>query len=492
MPTIHLDGQEWTFDEDDRLGAPGGFGEVFRGRGAPGEVAVKRLMLTADAAAHRELKIGASLADRTLDHVVPVLDFGQDAESNRYFLVMPICDGSLQDRLAGGSLLLGDAKAVALDVLAGLREVGDLVHRDLKPGNILSLGGDWRIADFGIAKFVEDSTSLQTLRDSLTPLYGAPEQWLGERPSRATDVYALGCIFHAMLRGEPPFVGTRDDVRTAHLHKTPPPLNSGSARLDGLVAHMLRKAPAGRPSLARCVEVLNMVESGNTRRASAALAAAGQQVAEEEATAEAAQREQEARRDARQRFADEAIIELTTLIGRLFDEISASAESAKRMAQAISLGPAMLDFERPQRVEFKPSRSNSGWDVIAASRLAVRASGLPRSYAGQPDTYTWSANLVFARTPSDETYRWRELAFWVMRSQSGDTPVALSADGEDFYLALDNVMHVWNVAYGPFAIDAEDEEQFQHRWLSLFARAAQRQLHQPMQMPVPAAFFETL
>ena len=226
MREIGLEAGVWSIDETDRLGPPGGFGEVFRGAGPGGEVAIKRLKLTAGAAAHREMKIGQVLAARTLDHVVPVLDYGQDANSDRYYLVMPICEQSLHEfLLLEGQLSWADAKTVALDIIAGLSEVGDIVHRDLKPGNVLWYEGCWRIADFGIAKFVEDSTSLETLRNSLTPSYAAPEQWLGEPPTRATDVYALGCILHAMINGKPPFGGDLDAIRRAHLADQPPDLN---------------------------------------------------------------------------------------------------------------------------------------------------------------------------------------------------------------------------------------------------------------------------
>src|SRR5260370_1370898 len=97
--TIKLPKGEWSFDDSDRLGQPGGFGEVFSGIGPNGTVAVKRLMLSAHQAAHRELKIGERLGNQALSHVVPVLDAGQDAETDRYFLVMPICDRSLQDEI---------------------------------------------------------------------------------------------------------------------------------------------------------------------------------------------------------------------------------------------------------------------------------------------------------------------------------------------------------------------------------------------------------
>ena len=115
---------------------------------------------------------------RDLAHVVPILDAGQDAESDRYFLVMPICDCTLQDKIDEGQngVDIEIAKEVIMAIIAGLQEVGDITHRDLKPSNVLLHDGVWKIADFGIAKFVEDSTSLETLRESLTPAYGAPEQ----------------------------------------------------------------------------------------------------------------------------------------------------------------------------------------------------------------------------------------------------------------------------------------------------------------------------
>lgn len=138
---------------------------------------------------------------------------------------------------------------IVLDIIAGLQEAEGIVHRDMKPGNVLLHQGTWKIADFGIAKFVEDSTSLNTLREALTPTYAAPEQWLGESPTRATDVYALGCILHRMINGRPPFLGDLDAVRSGHLNSAPPPLSGVPDRLKSLVVHMLRKVAASRPSL---------------------------------------------------------------------------------------------------------------------------------------------------------------------------------------------------------------------------------------------------
>jgi serine/threonine protein kinase len=194
VQSIRLPKGEWQFDDNDRLGPSGGFGEVFRGRGPTGEVAIKRLKVEAGHAAHRELRIGEELLRRNIPHVVPILDAGRDAQSDRYYLVIPVCDGSLQDRIAAasGPLDLSTSLSAIRAIIAGLESVPDITHRDLKPGNVLWHDGKWKIADFGIAKFVEDCTSLETLRECLTPAYAAPEQWLGQRPASATDVYALG------------------------------------------------------------------------------------------------------------------------------------------------------------------------------------------------------------------------------------------------------------------------------------------------------------
>jgi serine/threonine-protein kinase len=91
--------------------------------------------------------------------VVPVLDWGQDADSERYFLVMPVRERSLQDVLREkGVFSAKEAMGILIHILEGLSEVSDITHRDMKSSNVLWHEGAWKIADFGIAKFVEDST----------------------------------------------------------------------------------------------------------------------------------------------------------------------------------------------------------------------------------------------------------------------------------------------------------------------------------------------
>src|SRR5437660_81698 len=109
MKKIRLPNGLWSYDPKKPLGAPGGFGAVFRGQDSKGNpVAVKRLHIDAAQAAHRELTIARDLAGRQLHHVIPVLDAGQDSESEAYFVVMPVAEQSLQDRLKTHGAL-GDA-----------------------------------------------------------------------------------------------------------------------------------------------------------------------------------------------------------------------------------------------------------------------------------------------------------------------------------------------------------------------------------------------
>jgi serine/threonine-protein kinase len=99
MQEIRLQHGVWNFDPTRQLGEPGGFGEVFFGERDGEEVAVKRLKLSASDAAHREIQISEALFGRDLKHVIPVLDFGLDAESDQNFIVMPLADRSLHAEL---------------------------------------------------------------------------------------------------------------------------------------------------------------------------------------------------------------------------------------------------------------------------------------------------------------------------------------------------------------------------------------------------------
>jgi serine/threonine protein kinase len=190
MHRIQLPRGEWLYDTSRALGRPGGFGAVFEGQNDAGDsVAVKRLHLDAAATAHRELTIADDLAGKAYEHVLVPLDSGIDVDSGSYFVVMPRAERSLKDLVdEHGPLNESDAVEVLLQIAMGLLEIPHIVHRDLKPANVLSHGGKWKIADFGIARFLEESTSLNTVKEALSPQFAAPEQWTLDHATNSTDV----------------------------------------------------------------------------------------------------------------------------------------------------------------------------------------------------------------------------------------------------------------------------------------------------------------
>jgi serine/threonine-protein kinase len=159
----------------------------------------------------REIRIAARLRH---PHIVPLYDSGE-ADGLLYY-VMPYVEGeSLRDRLRRERQLpVNEALGIACEVADALAHAHaqELIHRDIKPGNILLEGGHTLVADFGIARAVGSAATTQlTTATGLaigTPAYMSPEQALGDAAVDArSDVYALGCVLYEMLAGEPPYTG---------------------------------------------------------------------------------------------------------------------------------------------------------------------------------------------------------------------------------------------------------------------------------------------
>jgi hypothetical protein len=492
MIRIRLSRTEWEYDPISLLGRPGGFGAVFLGRNAEHEqVAIKRLHLDANQAAHRELQIADVLIQRQLAHVVPILDYGQDAESDGYFIVMSRAEKSLQDEINRVGVFT-DLEAVHIlkAIAAGLSEVSDIVHRDLKPGNVLYHEGRWKLADFGIARFVEESTSLQTLKDCLSPDYAAPEQWLFQHATPATDVYALGCIAYALLTGAPPFQGpTTADYRQQHLQANPAPLNAANPRLRSLISFMLRKHPGGRPSLSRVIDVLNNIAAGNNEANQgaglASLAQAGAAAAEGAARAEAVRLEQAMTREARQNFAHSAFENLTAIILTLFERIQDAAPTAFRPGDTLDM--LELQFESALlRVMWlfrgtaipEDAFENSGWDVVAGASITVTQNA--------PQLYEWSASLWYTNMGHDNEFRWWEVLYMthpLLQRRRDYEPFAL-IDPAKADMAAAPGMNEYMLAAEPRPIDDEDIDDFYRRWEDLLAKAYRGELAIPRYLPL--------
>ncbi|MGH7710949.1 MAG: serine/threonine-protein kinase, partial [Gemmatimonadaceae bacterium] len=156
----------------------------------------------------REIAIAAKL---NYPHIVPLFDSGE--ADGLVFYVMPYIAGeSLRDRLRREKqLAIEDAISIARQVASALTYAAShgIVHRDIKPDNILLIDGTAMVADFGIARAIVESGSehLTATGGAIgTPAYMSPEQASGDRDLDArSDVYALGCVLYEMLAGEPPY-----------------------------------------------------------------------------------------------------------------------------------------------------------------------------------------------------------------------------------------------------------------------------------------------
>lgn len=229
-------------------------------------VVIKRIgrhLRGADALARFEREI-ALTARLQHPHIVPLLH-AAEVEGIPYFVMPWVRGESLHDRLRRGPLSVRETVAVLEDVLQALATAHGLgvVHRDIKPGNILLADGAAVVADFGIAKAlagarhagVGTATPDVTIEGTSlgTPRYMAPEQFAADPDAdHRVDLYALGGVAYEMLAGAPPFLETRaSDLARAHLAAPPPPLRTRRAdvppRLAALVMACLEKDPDARP-----------------------------------------------------------------------------------------------------------------------------------------------------------------------------------------------------------------------------------------------------
>jgi serine/threonine-protein kinase len=199
----------------------------------------------------REIALVANLQH---PHILPLYDSGESGGSLYY--VMPYVAGqSLRERLdAEHGLPLGEALQIA-------REVGDalahahfhgVIHRDVKPANILLSGGHALVGDFGIARDAARTPARRLTDDGYavgTPAYMSPEQACGDPVDARSDEYSLACVLYEMLSGAPPFAGSRTESALAQRFLADaPPLGEKRPDVPAPVARALAIALAGAPA----------------------------------------------------------------------------------------------------------------------------------------------------------------------------------------------------------------------------------------------------
>ena len=252
----------------ERLGH-GGMGEVFAAHDVRLDREVALKLLRADLAEQdgmRERVVAeARLAARlSHPHVVGVLDTGE--QHGRPFVVMERLSGrTLRDELADGPLPAERVRDVGLQVLRALAAAHALgiVHRDVKPGNVLDAGvGTWKVADFGIAKWVHADETLTGTGELLgSPSYLAPERIEGHQAGPASDLYAVGVLLYEALCGRKPFEG--DD-----------PFALATAIRDGAFAPAGSILPDADPQIVTVIERAMRLDPADRYESAEAMAAA--------------------------------------------------------------------------------------------------------------------------------------------------------------------------------------------------------------------------
>jgi len=252
-----------------RIGA-GAMARLYRARHLTLERQYAVKLMNGDIAAHpkaqQRFKREAQQLSRVRHpNVVEIADFGT-TPSGQMFIAMQHLEGrSLGKALeADGPFAPSRARAIVRDLAAGLSALENegLVHRDLKPQNIMLVGPEERavIVDFGLVRALDSDevTRLTRQGDMLgTISYMAPEQIeSADSAEPASDRYALGAILYAMIAGKPPFGRKVAEVIDGHLNRVPPPLPSAGG-LDELAMALLAKTPSARPGIETILQLLD-------------------------------------------------------------------------------------------------------------------------------------------------------------------------------------------------------------------------------------------
>ncbi len=314
----------------------GGMATVYlaqdRKHGRPVAIKVLAPELAAAVGRERFLREIETAARLTHPHILPLHDSGE-ADGLLYY-VMPYVEGeSLRDRLTREHQLpIEDAMSITREVASALSYAHshDVIHRDVKPENILLSGGEAIVADFGIAGALDAAGGVNLTRTGVvlgTPAYMSPEQAAGDRAlDGRSDVYGLGCVLYEMLTGEPPFTGPTSQAIIAKRFSDPVPSarrlrETISLPLDRAIVKALARAPADRFASTR--------EFAEALRGPAEAAADDAPVVETRASVR-----DDSRTTARDAFARQAWREAYETLATAQAEGALSVEDVERLAES--------------------------------------------------------------------------------------------------------------------------------------------------------------
>ena len=463
--------RDWSVGE--QIGS-GGFGTVFLME-SPGVDPHVAKFIPKDPGADRELLFPKLSGIR---NVVPVPDSGE--WDGYWIILMPRAKQSLADLLSSPAapVSVADAKGILIDVAEALASMdGSIVHRDVKPANILLVDDCWCLADFGISQYADPrppaTTATETRKFALTAPYAAPERWRNERASSATDIYALGVVAYELLAGRIPFLGPqRHEFRQQHLHELPGPITAIPPGVASLVDECLTKAPGARPSAANVVSRLQQAtqpKSEAGRRLQEANLGVVRQQTERARIAARARSE----RERKQQLREAAKVLLRRIVALLDQRIcslasACTANGDESSGWRFTLGNACLEIEPVQSADTilsEPGRLQG--EVIASTAIRLR---IPRDRYGNEGR----SHSLWYLCRGDDTYRWYELAFTIhalIPKRARVDPFSLPPGSENAQEAIRGGMHEYDLGEAPVTIDQGHEEDFVERWIARFADA---------------------
>lgn len=290
----------------------GAFGEVYRavGDSSGSVIAVKLLPLgelsdeTARVALLNEIQVAQQINHPNVVRVLHV-DTGTFAELGPYACMEYVSGGNLArllrvQRQSGSPIPVARAIEMMIDIAQGARAINEkVIHRDIKPDNILIEGKSLKIGDFGISKFVDESTRLRTFKGGQHIAYMAPEGWVNDKNSFKLDVYAVGIVFFEILTATHPLLpkvkdqGSMVEWEKVHLYEPCPDVRTQRSDtplpVAQLISRMVAKRPQERPEWNEVLKILSdpAIEPSQPRHPAIA----------EAVTAALAKRQQQEKRD---------------------------------------------------------------------------------------------------------------------------------------------------------------------------------------------------
>jgi serine/threonine protein kinase len=349
-----------TFRVTDLLGA-GAFAEVYRAVGTESGmvVAVKVLGFPEEDDGQRQIALLNEIktaAQVTHPNVVRVLyvDDGSIPELGPYLVMEYLPGGTLAKTLgaqvaACAAIPLGRAREMMIDIAQGAKAINErLVHRDIRPDNILIDGSHLKIADFGISKFAHEGTRDETFKGSQHIRYMAPEGWEGGTNTFKLDTYSVGIVFFEILTLKHPLAQAVRDLsdwrewERVHLFETCPDIrgvrSEVTAPLAQLIQRMLNKRAQDRPDWDEVLRILTTLESPK-KKASLIRGAveAAIRKADEQRRAQLARAARVREEENRKRLYRYSCIELLRVFDRIVEDFNSEFQHGKISVQREAL-----------------------------------------------------------------------------------------------------------------------------------------------------------